>query len=440
MITDQGKHRGFGLWMCTALVVGNMIGSGVFLLPASLAVYGSISLAGWLLTTLGAITLALVFARLARLHPVSGGPYAYSREGFGDFAGFLVAWGYWISLWAGNAAIAVAFAGYLVELVPILAGNSKAQASVAIVAIWLLTAINAIGVRAAGRVQVITTVLKILPLVAIASLGLFHLQLQNLTPINASQENPLAAITAAAALTLWAFLGLESATIPAGEIDRPSVTIGRATILGTVIAAAIYIFGTTAVMGIMPREMLLNSTAPFADAAGLMWGPWAAWLVAIGAVISCLGALNGWILVAGQIPLAVARNGLFPALFGRTSRTGTPIPALLIAAVLMTTLVCTNYSRGLVGMFTFIILLATLTTLVPYLFSSMALLVIARRDRSRLSRKQVLRSVLLGVLAFVYSLWAVVGAGYETIFWGSILLISGVPVYLWMTWRKRGTS
>ena len=167
----MAKSRRLGLWMCTALVVGNMIGSGVFLLPSALAPYGSISIAGWLLTSTGAIVLALVFGRLARLVPKTGGPYAYTREGFGEFAGFLVAWGYWIALWSGNAAVAVAFAGYFGFLVPAIGESGLASLGTALAAIWLLTWVNVRGVQAAGMVQVATTVLKIMPLILIGTLG-----------------------------------------------------------------------------------------------------------------------------------------------------------------------------------------------------------------------------------------------------------------------------
>ena len=176
MTTENGSDgclsaKKLGLWMCTALVVGNMIGSGIFLLPSALAAYGPISIFGWLVTSAGAIVLALVFGRLARLVPKTGGPYAYTREGFGDFGGFLIAWGYWIALWAGNAAVAVAFSGYLGFLIPPIADNQFAGLFTALAAIWLLTWINIRGVQEAGAIQLITTVLKLVPLLFVAVLG-----------------------------------------------------------------------------------------------------------------------------------------------------------------------------------------------------------------------------------------------------------------------------
>ncbi|MEK7667117.1 MAG: amino acid permease [Gemmatimonadota bacterium] len=432
-----------GLWMATALVVGNMVGSGIFLLPASLAVFGGISLVGWLCTSAGAVLFALTFARLARALPRAGGPYAYTRASFGDFAAFLVAWGYWLSICAGNAAIAVAMVAYLAHFAPALASSPALGATVAVASVWLLTWVNARGIRDAGGVQLVTTVLKLAPLVAIGTIGLAFFRVEHFSPFNLSGRTTFSAVSATAALTLWAFLGLESATIPAAEVERPERTIPRATLLGTVVAAAVYVVATVAVMGVVPPSALATSTAPFADAASRMWGPWAAHLVAAGAAVSCFGALNGWILLQGQLPLAAATDGLLPAVFGRLSRRGTPVPALLISSVLITLIVATNYTRGLVVEFTFIILLATLATLVPYVFSSLGFVILAFRDRRPPGGGRLAPAVAVALLAFAYAVWAIVGVGAETVFWGCVLLLAGVPVYAWIAWRggeRHGTG
>ena len=419
-----------GLWRSTALVVGNMIGSGIFLLPASLAAYGGISILGWLFTTTGAVLLALVFARLSRAAPKTGGLYVYTRDTFGDFAGFVVAWGYWISIWSGNAAIATAFAGYVgvffppIARIPLLAGVAAAGA------IWLFSWVNAAGVRTAGIVQLVTTLLKLLPLMVIGTLGFYFFNAGHFTPFNLSGESPISAVTATAALTLWAFLGLESATIPAEEVMDPRRTIPRATMLGTLSAAAVYILGTMAVMGLISPAALGRSTAPFADAASAMWGSWAAYAVAAGAAVSCMGALNGWILLQGQLPLAMARDGLFPAVFSRLSKRGTPVAGIVIASVLATILISMNYTKGLVNQFTFILLLSTVTTLVPYVFCSAAELAHSLGGREGATRRSRPMRVLVPALAFIYSLWAISGAGRDTVYWGFLLLLGGIPVYV----------
>jgi APA family basic amino acid/polyamine antiporter len=413
-----------------------MIGSGVFLLPASLAVYGGISVVGWLVTATGALLLALVFARLSRVMPTAGGPYAYSRRGFGDFAGFLVAWGYWISIWTSNAAIAVAFVSYLTVFWPALATSGILAASVALVAIWSLSWVNSAGVRNAGWVQLVTTVLKLVPLLTIAALGLFFFNLDHFYPFNLSGGSNFSAITATIALTLWAFLGLESATIPADDVDDPGRTIPRATMLGTVIAASVYILGTVAVMGIVAPGGLAASNAPFADAARVLWGDWAGYAVGAGAAISCFGALNGWIMLQGQIPLAAARDGLFPAVFGKTSSRGTPVLGILLSSGLVTVLISMNYTKGLVEQFSFIILLAALNTLVAYTLSSLGQLMIYIKERDRFRGQRLMGSSIIAVLAFCYSVWAIAGAGRDIVYLGFLLLVAGIPVYVWIAWRR----
>jgi len=433
--TRSGK-KALGLGMATALVTGNMIGSGVFLLPAALAGYGGMSIVGWLFTAAGAMLLALVFSRLGRAFPLIGGPYAYARMGFGDFIGFEMAWGYWISIWTGNAAIATAFVGYLAVFWPALGRSPMLAAAVASAAIWLLTGVNAAGVRSAGWVQLVTTIGKLIPLLAIGLIGIFFIDTAHFVPFHTGDASPFSAVSAVAALTLWAFLGLESATIPAADVEDAARTIPRATVLGTAIAAVIYLLGTVAVMGVIPAAELARTTAPFADAARALWGSWAGYAVAIGAILSSFGALNGWILLQGQIPRAAAGDGLFPARFGRLVGRGTPVFGLVVSSVLATVLIAMKYHAGLVAVFTFVILLATISTLVPYLFTTMAELLLFINERERFGGERLAGSAAIAVLAFAYSLWAIAGAGQEAVFWGVLLLFAGMPVYVGMRWRR----
>lgn len=415
-----------GFWMAVALVIGNMIGSGVFLLPASLAAYGGLGLAAWLVTAGGAACLAFVFAHLARANPAAGGLYAYTRGAFGDLPGFLVAWGYWISAWSATAALAVAGVGYLDPFIPGIVRSPASAGALAISIVWLFTLVNSAGVRAAGSVQVTTTVLKILPLVVIGIGGLFFFNTASFAVDVEGPREAAASISAAATLTLWAFLGLESGTVPAESIDDPGRTIPRATVIGVLITAVIYIVSTVGVMSLVPAAQLATTTAPFADAARTLMGDTAARLVALGAAISCFGALNGWVLVVGQLPMAVSRDGLFPSIFSRVSSAGVPVPGMIIAGILTSTLIALNSTRGLVEVFTFIILLSTLATLVPYLFCSLATFLTAP-DRLTSGMKAVAGA------AFAYALWAVGGAGQETVFWGFLLLMAGLPVFVIIT-------
>ncbi len=435
--SDQAAPtRTMGFSMAVALVMGNMIGSGIFLLPASLAPFGGVSLIGWLVSTVGAVLIALVFARLASLYPAAGGLYAYTRLGFGDLAGFLVGWGYWISTWCTLAAIAVAFVGYLDPFFPAVVRNPANAALAAVGTVWLLIGVNLAGVRAAGWVQLVTTVLKVAPLILVGVIGLTAFEPANFSIIQTDARSFVGAVNATATLTLWAFLGLECATIPAASIRDPARTIPRATIVGTLVAAVIYIVSTVGVMSMLPPAELARSTAPFADAARALAGDWAAGAIALGAAISCFGALNGWTLIVGQLPLAVARDGLFPPVFGRVSANGTPATGMIIAGLLTTALVGMNYTRQLVDLFTFIILLATLNTLVPYVFCSLAGFLITRGEGRDVSLSASSGAGLVASLAFIYALWTIGGAGVEVVYWGFLLIVAGLPVYVWVVRRE----
>ncbi|HEY6890753.1 MAG TPA: amino acid permease [Solirubrobacter sp.] len=427
--------------MATALVVGNMIGSGVFMLPATLAgAAGPISLLGWIFTGAGAMLLALVFANLGRALPRTGGPYAYARRAFGDFIGFQTAWGYWIAVWAGNAAIAVAFVGYLTVFWPAAGSHDLLGALLAIALIWFLTFVNALGARESGLVQLATTVLKFVPLAVIGIVGLFFMHRSNLQPF-APHGHSLSLLSTTAALTMWAFIGLESATVPAEEVEDPERTIPRATILGTGITTLLYIVATVAIMGIIPAATLADSTSPFADAAGVAFGGGWDKVIALVALVSTFGALNGWIMLQGRVPLAAAEDGLFPAAFARVhGERRTPIFGLVVSSVLVSALLLMNYTKGLTGAFTFVILLATLTTLVPYAYSAAAQAYLWLVERERFQPRKMVRDTVVALLAFAYSVWAIAGAGDDIVTKGFVLMLAGVPVYVATRWWQKRSA
>src|SRR5688572_8163416 len=252
----MSANRPLGLWSATALVVGSIIGSGVFLLPASLAPYGASSLIGWAITLFGAVMLALTFAKLATRWPHTGGPYTFARAGFGDLAGFGVAWSYWISTWTTNAAIAVAFAGSMGSIFPGLTATPLRSAACALVALWACIAINLAGVREVGRAQVVLTVLKFVPLLVFGGIAIWFVDGTHYQPLNPTTQTLPHAVNATVALTLWALLGLEAATVPAGSIDNPERTVPRATVLGTSLAGLATILACSAVLGLLPAEQL----------------------------------------------------------------------------------------------------------------------------------------------------------------------------------------
>ena len=435
-MAEPSQARKLGLLMSIALVVGNMIGSGIFLLPSSLAPYGLNSIVAWLLSAAGAIALAVVLSRLSRAFPEGGGPYAYTHAAFGPLAAFLVAWGYWINVWVGNAAIATGAVSYLVPFAPRIGADPHVSAAVVVAILWILTAVNCVGVRAAGWVQGVTTVLKVLPLLAIAAVGVFRVRLDSLAG-NAAVPFSLSAVTASATLTLFALLGLESATIPDGKVANPERTIPRATMIGTILTAFIYVVSCTTVLVLLPTARLAASHAPFADVAGMFWGGTGAALVALAAAISGFGALNGWILLQGEVPYVMAKDGVFPKVFARTSRRDTPVVALVFGSVLVTLLVFLNAGGTTVHVFTFMVLLATSACLVMYLVCSLALLKLQWQGRLGDARRGTAGLAAVGLFATLYSLWAIAGAGTEASLWGLALFAAGGPVYLAM--RRRAS-
>ena len=437
MASNSDSPKKLNLLMSTALVAGTMIGSGIFLLPASLAAFGGISILGWLFTSLGAMLLALALSRLSRIIPKAGGPYAFTKTAFGEFAGFLVGWGYWLALLAGLAAVAVAAVGYLGVFGESVANTPLLSALVAILLVWLLALSNIRGVRTAGIVQLLTTILKILPLLLVIILGIVIWDFENFTPFNVSESSNFGAVTATATMTLWAFLGIESATVAAENVENPEVNVARSTVYGMTIAAIIYILGSMAVMAIVPIETLQNSTAPFSDAAQQMLGSGAEYFVAIGAIISCIGAMNGLFMMTGQTLFALSRDNLFHPKLMVLSKRGTPVRALVLSGILVTIFILLNFSRGLVDLFTFIILLSTLSILLPFAFSTMSEMMILIRKKDELPANYKMKTTILGLLAFAYSMWAISGAGREIVFWGFLLFLSGMPFYVLFKWINR---
>jgi APA family basic amino acid/polyamine antiporter len=436
-MTQTNIRPELGLWRSTSLVVGNIIGSGIFMLPASLAVYGTLGLLGWITTSVGSICLALAFARLSRRFPKIGGPYAYSKEAFGEFVGFQMAWSYWVGTWASNAAISTAFVSYLSYFVPEVAANRHLAFAIAVGSVWLFTLINIASVRMTGIAQVFIVVLKVVPLCVIGIFGSFYVNFDNFFPLNPGNFSIFSAVAASSALTLYAFLGLESATIPAENVIDPEKTIPRATILGTVFSAVVYIWTTIVLLGIMPAADLAKSNAPFADAAGHLFGSWGSTTVAICAAISAFGTLNGWILLQGQMPMAAARDGLFPKIFGKLSKQGTPVFGLVLSSALMTLMLYMNYESSLVDQFTAIVIFTNFAFLLPYLYSTMADLFFLLQDVEKIPKVRFIRGILVTLLGFAYSMLIVAGAGQKAVYLGMMFMFLGFPVYAFMKRKNK---
>ncbi|MDX2273913.1 MAG: amino acid permease [Hyphomonadaceae bacterium] len=418
--TASQQPKVLGFWSCWALCVGTMIGSGIFMLPAVLASFGLLSFGGWIIAASGSIALALVFARLAARTKRTGGPYVYAQETFGDLVGFLVAWAFWVSFWIAIPVVALASVGYLAVFVPALNGNMPAQVCAALGLIAVLTIINIKGLREASVVQIVMTLLKIIPLLVIVAFGFYTGEPANLPAFNPSGAPILASLAAAALITMWPFTGFEAATLPAGACADPEKTIPRALTIGVLTVAAIYLTATFAVMLLVPAETLTNSTSPFADAArGL--GPWGPPFIAAGAIIATVGTLNGIIFACGQMAMAVALDKLAPSWLAATDKGGSPYVALLLSAGLGSVLLMMNFSRGLIGAFTFMLMMSTALGLFYYLLTALAEL--------RHSWRSAKNWASVAILAIAYTLFAAFGSGPEVLLWGVALMLLGVPVF-----------
>ncbi|MFD0318506.1 APC family permease [Streptomyces flavalbus] len=416
-------------------MIGSVIGTGVFALPSALAPYGPVALVAFVAVTLGALALALTFGALSKRAPASGGPYVYAREAFGEFAGFLNAWSYWITAWAGNAAIAVAWVGYVEVFVN--EGHDKAYSVlIALAGLWIPAAINLSGVRNTGAFQVVTTVLKFVPLVFMATIGLLFIDPDNFGAFNSSGQSTLGAISAAGAIALFSYLGLEAASVVAGRVRDPGRNVPRATVYGTLVCAVIYILGTLAVFGTVSHARLGESGAPFTDAANnILGGTWAGDAVAVAAIVSGIGALNGWTMLCAEMPYAAARDGLFPGAFARLrGESGVPVFGIVASTVLASLITVFSYTR-FDDVFTKIVLLSVLTAVIPYLFSAAARLYWLLRGRAGASPRALARDVTVTVLAMAFSYWSIQGSGYQTVYYGLFVLLLGLPVYVWL---KRG--
>ncbi|MFN8669409.1 MAG: amino acid permease [Gemmatimonadaceae bacterium] len=423
-----------GFWIASALVVGNVIGAGIFLLPATLAPYGWSGVAGWFVTLAGALCLAWVFAQLSRYFPDAGGAFGFMRLALGDVPAFIGAWGYWVSVWVANAAIATGATAYLTQMIPAVERVPGVAPAVTIAAVWVVTWVNLRGVKTAGGVQFVTTVLKLLPFGAVLALVVVRLVREGggaLAPFDAGAITA-PQIVAATTLSLYAMLGIESAAVPADRVRDPARTIPRATMFGAWLTGLLSVICCSAVVLMLPAGEVARSSAPFALFLSRSLGGWSATFIAVCAIVSAWGALNGWVLLAGELPAAMAESGRLPAWFGVRNAHGAPTRSLLLSSVLTSVLVVANYSRSIASLFAFAILLATATSLVLYLFCSLAAVRFMRRGE--MPAAWSLRLAAVG--ATLFSVWAFVGAGGEALAWGAVLLAAGWPLHLAV--RHRG--
>jgi arginine:agmatine antiporter len=419
--------RKMSLLQATMLVAGNMIGTGLFLLPVSLASVGSISILGWVIATAGAAALGLIFAKLGELNPQEGGPYAYARDFLGPYVGFQTNYVYWFGNWIGNIAVAIAAVGYLAEFIPAIT-YPPASVFAAAAVIWILTFANILGPRVVGALETWTMSLALVPILGIAVFGWFWFDSATfLAGWNASGGSNAHAVSRAASMALWAFMGIESAAVSAGVIENPRRNIPLATLIGLGVAAVIYVLSSSVIMGIIPNAELQKSHAPFAEAARMAMGTWGMAVISVCAILKSLGSLGGWMLLVGQSAKAAADDGMFPSVFARMNRHGVPGRGLVIVGVLMTVVLFATMSPTIAGQFNRLIDLAVVLAVVPYIYASVALVKVIFDLKLPARTFQTFKWV--AVAAVTYCLWAVVGGDPKTVVHAFVALLVSVPLY-----------
>jgi len=399
-----------GIWMTTALVVGSIIGSGIFLLPVSLAPLGINAILGWVVSGVGAFAIAYSLARISR---DGAGIQAYIEESFGPTIGYLVTFSFWCSNWAACAALAIATASAIAWLNPALQTTvfivPAAVASVAVLAL-----VNARGARTAGGLCVLTVLVKILPLLAVILAAVLHGATGNAPAGHSAMPLGLAGLGTAVALTLFALTGFENATAPVNKVRNPARTIPLALVGGTAFVALLYLISSSSVLLLLNEHQITGSTSPFADAIAQQWGNGAAILAIAAIAVSAFGGLNGMILGTGELAYSMALRGDLPIVFARTRGLNTPVAAQLLGAAFAILLILANGARATASLFTFVILLSTASVIVLYFVGSLA-----AWTRSR----QAERAIILVALGF--SLFALWGTGAEAVGWGGVLLVVG---------------
>ncbi|HEX2778166.1 MAG TPA: amino acid permease, partial [Gemmatimonadaceae bacterium] len=389
--------RGLSLLGTVALVVGNMVGTSIYTLPASLAkVAGPYGLVAWAFVAAGYLFVALVYARLGTRFPRTGGPYVYARAAFGDFPGFVTVWSYWVSTIIGNAAIVTGAVGYITGFSSALEASPPLRFFLALALVWGLCLINVIGVRQSSRVQTTVMFLNLVPLVLVALASLAYFDPANLHPF---MPNGASSIAGGAALVVWAYSGVESATVPAEEVQSPERTIRRGTMIGYWVGTGVFLLTALAVAGSLPNTTVAGSARPIALAAERALGPWAGAVVGLAAIAAALGTLNGWILMSGRIPLSAAEDGLFfRPLAAIHPRFRTPAVGLVVGAVVTSAMLTLYFSQTLLEVFDFVVLLAVLTTLLPHLLAAAAEFALAGRAPGSAAARMV------AAIAFVFVL------------------------------------
>jgi arginine:ornithine antiporter/lysine permease len=425
----------------TALVIGSMIGGGVFNLPSDMSAHASPAaiLIGWGITGLGMLMLAFVYQNLAMRKPaLNSGPYAYARAGFGPYIGFQSAWGYWVSAWVGNVSYAVAIFGSLAYFFPVFGGgNNLASVIGASVAVWALHFLVLRGVRQAAFVNMITTAAKMAPLMAFILIAIFAFNFDkftlNFTGAATAGAEGLGGIAhqvkSTMIVTLWVFIGIEGASVYSARAEKRS-DVGKATVIGFLGALAIYVLVSLVSTGILTQPELAGLAVPsMAGVLESLVGKWGAALVSIGLVVSVGGAFLSWTMLCAEIPFAAAKDGAFPRWFGAENAAGSPVNSLWITnGLVQLFLIVTLFANS---SYQFLYTIASVAILPPYVFSGAYALKLALTGETyETNSSGRARDIAVGGIATVYGVWLCYAAKLNDLLLATILFAPATIVYM----------
>ncbi|MEY8764297.1 MULTISPECIES: amino acid permease [Clostridium] len=440
----SGFKRELGFPSAIAMVVGSMIASGIFMAPQNLAASTNpkTAIIAWAITGTGSIFIAITFANMVAKIPRTGGPVVYTRVAFGEFPSFLVGWAYWIGAWTSLGALINGCIRYLGNIIPVISGNGAVAFAAASIILWAIIYFNIRGIKQAGSVVVFTTICKLIPLAVFLIIGLFHFHPEYFNTVSSQKVSGINTLSAAIGVTLWSFMGLEMGVFPAEETKNAPVFIKKATIFGTIFVAIIYILVSAVSFGIMPQNQLADSKAPIAEMLNLMTGGrWGGIFISIGVVISTLGAATGCAIVTARCSYACAANKTFPAVFKKMNlKYGTPEMSLIIVGILTNLLLILNYVKGLNAAYQFIMLLSTMSTLPAYITTAGAEMLTCKKYSKNLNIGNFIGKSIVPLVAFAYSCYAVYGCGQEAVLWGFILMLLGIPFYLYVKIDERNKT
>ncbi len=414
-----------GFWAVASLVVGCQVGSGVFTLPSSLAIYGPISIFGWLISGTGAILLALIFSYLCMKMPKAGGPHVYVEAAFGKDASFFTAWTYWLISWVSSIVVLIAAVTFINH---IIGDNGPVfNLILEIFILLIITLINIKGVSFAGRIELILTIFKCLPLIIIPIGGLMMINLDNFTPLNPSNYSDFEAINKVSLFTLWGFVGLESATATAGSIKNPGKTIPRAVVLGTVFVAIIYMLNSIGIMAIIPYHQLASENAPYVRAAQILFGGKWDILIAVISCVACLGTLNAWVLTSGQIAYGAAKDKLLPKIFGNVNKNNSPYLSIILSFLGTVPILFITLDKNLISQVNAVLDFSVTAFLFIYLVCMLSFLKLKMGNK---------KQVMVCILAIIFCLWVLHSVSLLNLAISLLFVLSGIPIYIWCKRRK----